>query len=69
MWKALENIVSMFVYAAAYMLIVLVSIKIVGASLSPNFEKKIGEEGNIGLAIVFASVFVSLAILLSSVVH
>ncbi len=59
----------MFVYAAAYMLIVLVSMKVVGASLSPSFEKQIGEDGNIGLAIVFASVFIGLAILLSSIVR
>lgn len=69
MWKTIETIISMFVYAAAYMLIVLVSMKVVGASLSPSFEKQIGEDGNIGLAIVFASVFIGLAILLSSIVR
>jgi uncharacterized membrane protein YjfL (UPF0719 family) len=69
MWKTLESIISMFVYAAAYMLIVLISIKVVGASLSPGFEKKIGEEGNVGLAIVLASVFIGLAVLLSPVVR
>ncbi len=69
MWKAMENIVGMFVYSAAYIVIVLVTLKIVGATLSPHFEKKIAEEGNTGIALIFACVFLGIAILLASVVR
>ena len=69
MWRAMENIVGMFVYSAAYIVIVLVTLKIVGATLSPSFEKKIVEEGNTGLAVIFASVFLGMAILLAAVVR
>ena len=69
MWKIIEDVIGMFVYSAAYMVIVLVSLKIVGASVSPHFEKKIAEEGDIGLSIIFASIFIGIAILLSSVVR
>jgi hypothetical protein len=67
MWKVLGNVTEMFVYSAVYMIIVLVSLKIVGAMFSTDFEKKIADEGNIGLAIICACVFVGIAILLSSI--
>ncbi len=69
MWKMLGNVIEMFVYSAVYMIIVLVSIKIVGAMFSTDFERKVADEGNIGLAIICASVFVGVALLLSSVVR
>jgi len=69
MWKILGNIVEMFVYSTAYMIIVLVSVKIVGAIFSTDFEKKISEEGNTGLALICACIFIGLAILLSAIVR
>jgi hypothetical protein len=69
MWKFLGNIIEMFVYSAVYLIIVLVSLKIVGATFSTDFEKKISEDGHVGLSLICASVFVSLAILLSTLVR
>jgi uncharacterized membrane protein YjfL (UPF0719 family) len=69
MWKLLGNVVEMFVYSAVYMIIVLVSVKIVGAIFSTDFEKKISEEGNIGLSLICACIFIGLAILLSTIVR
>jgi hypothetical protein len=69
MWKLLGNITEMFVYSAVYMIIVLVSVKIVGAVFSTDFEKKISEEGNVGLSLICACIFVGLAILLSTIVR
>jgi hypothetical protein len=68
MWKIFGNIIEMCVYSAVYMIIVLVLLKIVGATFSTDFERKISEEGNIGLAIICACLFMGLAILLSTVV-
>ena len=48
MWRILSNIVEIFVYATVYMIIVLISMKIVGATISSDFERKITEEGNTG---------------------
>jgi hypothetical protein len=69
MWKLLGNITEMFVYSAVYMIIVLVSVKIVGAIFSTDFEKKISEEGNVGLSLICACIFVGLAILLSTIIR
>jgi len=68
MWKILGNIIEMCVYSTVYMIIVLVVLKIVGAAFSTEFEKKISEEGNTGLAIICACLFIGIAILLSAVV-
>jgi uncharacterized membrane protein YjfL (UPF0719 family) len=69
MWKMLGNIIEIFVYSSIYMVIVLVSLKIVGATFSTDFEKKIADEGNIGLSIICACLFIGFAILLSSIVR
>jgi hypothetical protein len=69
MWKLLGNVVEMFVYSAVYLIIVLVSLKIVGATFSTDFERKVSEEGNIGLSLICASVFIGFAILLSTLVR
>jgi hypothetical protein len=69
MWKLLGNIVEMFVYSAVYMIIALVSVKIIGAIFSTDFDKKISEEGNTGLALICACIFIGLAILLSTIVR
>lgn len=68
MWKVLGNIIEMFVYSAAYILIALVAFKIVGATLASDFEKKISEEGNLALSVISAGLFVGLALLLAAVV-
>jgi uncharacterized membrane protein YjfL (UPF0719 family) len=69
MWKILGSIIEMCIYSAVYMVIVLVALKIVGATFSTDFEKKISEEGNTGLAIICGCLFISVAILLSTVVR
>lgn len=58
----------MFIYSAVYLVIVLISLKIVGATFSTDFERKISEEGNMGLSVICACVFIGFAILLSSLV-
>jgi hypothetical protein len=69
MWRMLGNIVEMFVYASVYLIVVLVSTKIVGASFSADFEKKISEEGNLGYCLVCAAISIGMAIMLASVIH
>lgn len=69
MWKILGTIIEMCVYSTVYMIIVLVVLKIVGATFSTEFEKKISEDGNVGLAIICACLFIGIAILLSAVVR
>lgn len=69
MSKMLGNIIEMFVYSAVYMIIALISLKIVGATFTTDFEKRIAEEGNTGLSLICACVFIGLAILLSTLVR
>jgi uncharacterized membrane protein YjfL (UPF0719 family) len=69
MWKIIGNIIEMCVYSTVYMIIVLVVLKIIGATFSTEFEKKISEDGNTGLAIICACLFIGIAILLSAVVR
>ncbi len=68
MMKVLGNVIEMFVYAAVYMIIVLVSVKIIGAIFTTDFEKKISEENNIALSIICAFMFAGLAIVVAAVV-
>lgn len=69
MWKMFGNVVEMFVYSAVYMVIALVCLKIVGSIFSGDFEKKIADDGNIGLSIICACIFIGVALLLSSILH
>jgi uncharacterized membrane protein YjfL (UPF0719 family) len=69
MWKTVGNVIEMFVYSAVYVIIVLVALKIVGAMFSTDFEKKIADGGNIGLAIICGCVFLGIALLLSSIIR
>ena len=69
MWKMIGNVIEMFVYSAIYMIIVLISLKIVGAIFSTDFEKKIADEGNIGLSIICACVFIGIALVISSIIR
>lgn len=67
MWKVLANAVEILIYSAIYIILALIAIKIVGATFSTEFEKKISDENNIALAIVCASLFTGLAIILASI--
>ena len=69
MFNVLENIVGMLVYATVYLVVTLVSIKILGATVTHNIEKKISEEGNTGLSIISAGLMIGLAILFSAIVR
>lgn len=68
MMKVLGNVIEMFVYTAVYMIIVLVSIKIIGAIFTADFEKKISEENNIALSVICACMFIGLALVVAAVV-
>lgn len=67
MMKVLGNVIEMFVYAAVYMIIVLVSVKIIGAVFTTDFEKKIAEENNIALSIICACILIGFAVVIAAV--
>jgi uncharacterized membrane protein YjfL (UPF0719 family) len=67
MTRVLGNVIEMFVYAAVYMIIVLVSVKIIGAVFTADFEKKISEENNVALSIICACVLIGLAVIVAAV--
>lgn len=67
MWKVLANSVEMLIYAAVFIILSLIAVKIVGATFTTDFEKKIAEENNIALAIIIASLFIGLAIIVASI--
>jgi uncharacterized membrane protein YjfL (UPF0719 family) len=69
MWKVLSNIIEMFVYSAIFIIIALVSIKVFGATLTAEFEKKISEEGNIAISIICAGLLIGLSLLLASIIR
>jgi hypothetical protein len=66
MWRILGNIVEMFVYASVYMIIAIIAVKIVAASLPYDTERRASEIT--GSSLVFAAVFIGLALLLSAVI-
>jgi hypothetical protein len=68
-WRVLSNIVEMLVYASVYLIIVLIAVKVVGASLAGDFEKKISDEGNLGYSLICAAMCIGMAILLSSIIR
>ena len=39
MWRVLSNIIEMFVYSAVYIIIVLIMLKVFGATFTSEFEK------------------------------
>lgn len=69
MWRVLSTIIEMFVYSAIYILIALVSMKIFGATLTSEFEKKISEDGNLPLSIICAGLLIGLSLLLASIIR
>ena len=69
MMKVFGNVIEMFVYSAVYMIIVLVSVKIIGAIFTTDFEKKISEENNVALSIICACILIGIAMLISAVIR
>lgn len=69
MMKVFGNVIEMFVYSAVYMIIVLVSVKIIGAIFTSDFEKKISEENNIALSIICACILIGIAVLVAAVIR
>jgi hypothetical protein len=67
MWKVLANSVEILIYAAVFIILSLVAVKIVGATFTTDFEKKIADENNMALAIIVASLFIGLAIIVASI--
>lgn len=68
MWVMLGNILEMFVYSAVYLIISIVSLKIIGASFFADFDKKIAEENSLSVSLICAAILVGLALLISSVI-
>lgn len=68
MWAMLGKVLEMFVYSAVYMIISIVSLKIIGASFFADFERKIADENSLSVSLICAAVFIGLALLLSSVI-
>ncbi len=68
MWKVLANSVEMLIYTAIFIILSLIAVKIVGATFTTDFEKKISDENNIALAVVVASLFIGLAIIVASII-
>jgi len=68
MWKVLANSVEMLIYAAIFIILSLIAVKIVGATFTTDFEKKISDENNIALAVIVASLFIGLAIIIASII-
>ncbi len=58
----------MFVYASVYMIIVIVGVKVVGASLSAEFEKRLSQS-DIGPSLICASLFIGIALILAAVIR
>jgi uncharacterized membrane protein YjfL (UPF0719 family) len=69
MWKVLSNVIEMFVYSAIFIIIALVSLKVFGATLTSEFEKKISDEGNMALSIICAGLLIGLSLLLASIIR
>ncbi|MCX7966552.1 MAG: hypothetical protein N2596_08005 [Syntrophorhabdaceae bacterium] len=67
MWKIISNVIEIFIYSAVYLVVAIVSLKILGASISSDFEKRISIEGNTGLSIICGSLLIGIAIIISSV--
>ncbi len=65
MWKVLANSVEMLIYTAVFIILSLIAVKIVGATFSTDFEKKIADENNMALAVIVASLFIGLAIIVA----
>jgi FtsH-binding integral membrane protein len=68
MWHILGSIVEMFVYASVYMIIVIVGVKVVGSSLSAEFEKRLSQS-EIGPSLICASLFIGIALLVVAVIR
>lgn len=68
MWVMLGKVLEMFVYAAVYMIIAIVSLKIMGASFFADFEKKIADENSLSVSLFCAATLIGLALILSSVI-
>ena len=67
MWKVLANSVEVLIYAAVFIILSLIAVKIVGATFTTDFEKKIADENNMALALIVASLFIGLAIIVASI--
>ena len=68
MWVMLGKVLEMFVYSAVYMIIAIVSLKIMGTSFFADFEKKIADENSLSVSLVCAATLIGLALILSSVI-
>jgi hypothetical protein len=68
MWKILGNVIEILIYASVYMLITMVAMKIVAASLSSDFERKVTENST-GLSLILVAVFIGMALIVSTVIR
>jgi len=68
MWHVLATVVEMFVYASVYMIIAIVGLKILGASVSPEFEKRLSQS-DFGPSLICASLFIGITLVLVAVIR
>ena len=66
MMKVLGNVIEMLVYSAVYIIIALVSIKVIGAVFTTEFEKKISDDNNTALAIVCACILIGIGLVVAA---
>ena len=69
MWRILGNIVEIFVYVTTYVIVSMIAVKVIGVTISSEFERKIAEEGNVGFSLICAALFIGIALLVSSVLR
>lgn len=63
------NLVKIFIYSAVYVVILIIGTKVIGAVISPDFEKRIIQNGSIALSIILSAFFIGVAIIFSSIVR
>ena len=64
-----SDIISVIVYGFLGVVIFLLALTLMEAITKYSINKKITEDGNIALAIVLASIIISLGIIISSAIH
>lgn len=69
MREVVWNLLQLFAYWVLFLFLLIISLKIIGSIFSPNFEKEITENRNLGLSFIVCSLFIAIAILFSSIIR
>lgn len=62
-----SRLFEMFVYSVMYVFVITIGTKIIGALISPDFEKRIVEGGSFALGLIISSFFIGVALIFSSI--